>query len=63
MKMKMRKEQNERIFEGKMGTIGEVFEKEKWQLIRWVSICKEFVGLTPEEFYWSWEGCMRGISI
>lgn len=31
-----------RIFEDKRGTIGEVIEKEKWNLIGWLSVCKEF---------------------
>lgn len=27
----------------------------------WLSMCKEFVGLTLEDFYLSWEGCMKGV--
>lgn len=54
------KEHNGRIFEREMGSIGEVFVKAKWQLIGWLSICKEFTGLSPEDFYLSWVWCTRG---
>lgn len=55
------KDRNGRIFEGKIETIGEVFEKVKWQLIGWIFVCKELAGLALEDFYLSWEGCIRGV--
>lgn len=52
------KERNGRVFKGKPGNIGDMFEKAKWHVVGWLSLCKDIAGLSPEDFYLSGERCM-----
>lgn len=37
-----------------------IYEKTEWNLVCWLSFCKEFIGCVPEDFLLSWVGCMNG---
>lgn len=55
------KERNKRIFDRKKGGVRGVSERAKWNLVSWLSLGKEFSRYSMEEFYLSWEGCMKGV--